>query len=223
VPDRRFTDKRISYLVIGIVKEPERFGNGDSPQPAMYLSMSQVPLSGRSVIVRTTGDPRAVAGAVREVALQMYPGQMFVSEVRTGDEIVSEASARLHFASLLLSSLSAVALLLAVVGMYGLLAYYSAQRTHEMSIRLALGATRGRIVNLVLKQGMSLAGAGVIVGTVAVAAFARSLASLLYQVAPMDPATFGGTAVFLLMVAFLACYVPARRAAKVDPMVALRD
>ena len=91
-----------------------------------------------------------------------------------------------------------------------------------MSIRLALGATRGRIVNLVLKQGMSLAGAGVIVGTVAVAAFARSLASLLYQVAPMDPATFGGTAVFLLMVAFLACYVPARRAAKVDPMVALR-
>jgi predicted lysophospholipase L1 biosynthesis ABC-type transport system permease subunit len=148
--------------------------------------------------------------------------QMFVSDVRTGGEVVSEASARLHFASLLLSALSAVALLLAVVGIYGLLAYHTAQRTHEMGVRLALGATRGRILYLVLKQGTSLAGAGVIAGTAAAAAFARSLASMLYGVAPMEPATFAGTAMFLLMVAFLACYVPARRAATVDPIVALR-
>jgi hypothetical protein len=107
--------------------------------------------------------------------------QMFVSDVRTGGEVVSEASAR-----------------------------------------LVLGATRGRILYLVLKQGTSLAGAGVIAGTAAAAAFARSLASMLYGVAPMEPATFAGTAMFLLMVAFLACYVPARRAATVDPIVALR-
>jgi putative ABC transport system permease protein len=106
--------------------------------------------------------------------------QMFVSDVRTGGEVVSEASARLE-----------------------------------------LGATSGRILYLVLKQGTSLAGAGVIAGTAA-AAFARSLASMLYGVAPMEPATFAGTAMFLLMVAFLACYVPARRAATVDPIVALR-
>jgi putative ABC transport system permease protein len=222
-PDRSMTDTRVWYQIVGIVKEAERFGKGESAPPAVYLSISQVPLSHRSVIVRTAGDPRALAGAVRGAALQIYPKQMFVSEVRTGGEIVSEASSRLHFATLLLSTLSAVALLLAVVGMYGLLAYYTAQRTHEMGVRLALGATRGRILHLVLKQGMSLAGAGVIAGTAAAAAFARSLSSMLYRVAPMDPATFGGTAAFLLMVAFLACYVPARRAAKVDPIVALRD
>jgi putative ABC transport system permease protein len=205
------------------VKDPDRFGKGDAARPALYLSLLQVPLSHLSLIVRTSGDPRPLAGMLRPAALQISPGYMMVSDVRTGEEIVSEASARLHFASMLLAALAGVALLLAVIGIYGLLAYYTAQRTHEMGIRVALGATRGGILRLVLRQGMSLAGAGVLAGSAVAAAFARSMTSMLYHVAPIEPATFVGAAAFLLIVAFLACYVPARRAAKVDPIVALRD
>jgi predicted permease len=222
-PSVRYTDDVVSYLIVGIVRESDRFGKGDQAQPAVYLSESQVPLNRRSVVVRTTGDPGAVAGRVREAALQIYPGQMFVSDVRTGGEIVSEASARLRFASMLLTVLAAVALMLAVIGIYGLLAYYTAQRTHEMGIRLALGATRGGILRLVLRQGMLLAGAGVLAGSAVAAAFARSMTSVLYHVAPVEPGTFVGGASFLLVIACLACLVPARRAAKVDPVVALRD
>jgi putative ABC transport system permease protein len=209
--------------VVGVVRESERFGKGDQAQPAVYLSESQLPPNHRSVIVRTTGDPRSLARTVRQAALQIYPGQMFVSDVRTGEDIVSEASARLRFASMLLTVLAAVALLLAVIGIYGLLSYYSAQRTHEMGIRVALGATRGGIVRLVLGQGLSLAGAGVLAGSAVAVAFGRSIRSMLYHVAPVEPATFVGAAAFLLFVAFLACCAPARRAARVDPVVALRD
>ena len=218
-----YTDRWVYYQIVGIVKDPDRFGKGDAARPALYLSLLQVPLSHLSLIVRTSGDPRPLAGMLRPAALQISPGYMMVSDVRTGEEIVSEASARLHFASMLLAALSGVALLLAVVGIYGLLAYYTAQRTHEMGVRVALGATRGGIVRLVLRQGMSLAGAGVLAGTAVAVAFARSMTSMLYHVAPMEPATFVGAAAFLLIVALFACYVPACRAAKVDPIVALRD
>jgi predicted permease len=222
-PMIRYTNDVVWYLVVGVVGESERFGKGEQAQPAVYLPEPQIPLNRRSVVVRTTGDPGAVAGAIRQAALQIYPGQMFVSDVRTGEDIVSEASARLHFASMLLTVLAAVALLLAVIGIYGLLAYHTAQRTHEMGIRLALGATRGGIFRSVLGQGMVLAGAGVVAGGAVAAVFARTMRSMLYHVAPLEPATFVGGAAFLLMVAVLACYVPARRAANVDPVVALRD
>jgi len=211
------------YLIVGVVSESERFGKGDQAPPAVYVSESQPPPNRRSVIVRTTGNPGSLARAVREAALQIYPGQMFVSDVRTGEEIVSDASARLHFASMLLTVLAAVALLLAVIGIYGLLAYHTAQRTHEMGIRVALGATRSGILRLVLRQGMLLAAAGVLAGSAFAAVFARSMRSMLYHVAPFEAATFVGGAAFLLLVAFLACYAPAYRAAKVDPVVALRD
>jgi ABC-type antimicrobial peptide transport system permease subunit len=174
------------------------------------------------VVVRTAGDARPLAGVLREAALEIYSGQMFVGEARTGADFVSEASARLHFASMLLSALSALALLLSVVGTYGLLAYLTTQRTHEMGIRLAVGATRGRILRLVLKEGMLLVATGVLAGTAIAAAFARSLDSLLYGHSAGAPTTFFGTAAFLLAVAGVACYLPARRASNVDPIVALR-
>ncbi|MGE5359034.1 MAG: ABC transporter permease [Bacteroidales bacterium] len=223
VGSMRYTDKWVYYQIVGVMKDPDRFGKGDAARPALYLSQLQVPIGHLSLIVRTSGDPRPLARMLRAAALQIAPGYMMVSDVRTGDEIVSEASARLHFASMLLTVLAAVALLLAVIGIYGLLAYYTAQRTHEMGVRVALGATRGGIVRLVLRQGMSLAGAGVLAGSAVAVAFARTMTSMLYRVAPLEPATFAGGAAFLLLVAFLACYVPARRAAQVDPIVALRE
>ena len=222
VPRMRYTNDLVSYLIVGTVQEPERFGTGDEAQPAVYLSELQVPLNLRSVVVRTSGDPEFLASAVRWAALQIYPGQMLVSEVRTGEEIVSESSARLHFAAMLLSVLTAVALLLAVLGIYGLLAYYTAQRTHEMGIRVALGATRGGILRLVLLEGLLIAAVGVLAGGLVTVTLARSIRSMLYHVSPMEPASLIGAAAFLLLVALLACYVPARRAANVDPIVALR-
>ncbi len=219
----RYTDRWVYYQIVGVVKEPDRFGKGDAARPALYVSQLQVPISNLSLIVHTSGDPRPLARMLRPAALRIAPGYMMVSEVRTGEDIVSEASARLRFASMLLTVLAAVALLLAGVGIYGLLAYHTAQRTHEMGVRVALGATREGILRLVLRQGMSLAGAGVLAGSLVAVAFARSMTSMLYHVAPVEPATFVGAATFLLIVALLACYVPARRAAEVDPVVALRD
>ena len=219
----RYTDKWVYYQVVGIVKEPDRLGKGDAARPALYLSQLQVPISHLSLVVRTSGDPRSLARILRPAVLQISPGYMMVSDVRSGEEIVSEASARLRFASMLLTALAAVALLLAVIGIYGLLAYDTARRTHEMGIRVALGATRRGILALVLRQGMSLVGAGLLAGIAVAVAFARSMTSMLYQVARWITATFVGAAVFLVIVALLACYVPARRAAEVDPVVALRD
>ena len=161
---------------------------------------------------------------LRPAVLQISPGYMMVSDVRSGEEIVSEASARLRFASMLLTALAAVALLLAVIGIYGLLAYDAARRTHEMGVRVALGATGAAILALVLRQGMSLVAVGLLAGIAVAVAFGRSMTNMLYHVAPLEPArTFVGAAVFLMIVALLACYVPARRAAEVDPVVTLRD
>ena len=222
-PMIRFTNETVWYVVVGVIGEPGRFGKGEEAQPAVYLPEPQVPLNRRSVIVRTVGDPSSFASAVRQAALQIYPGQMFVSDVRTGSEIVSDASARLHFTSMLLTALTVVAVLLAVIGIYGSLAYYTARRTHEIGIRVALGASRREILGWILGQGMSLAAAGVLGGTAIAVGFAGTIRGMLYRVEPLEARTFVGAAGFLLLVAFLACYAPARRASRVDPVVALRE
>ena len=216
------TDKRESYLIVGVVEEADRFGKGERPQPAVYLSESQHPLNQRTFVVRTSGDPGALAGIVRPMAQQIYPGEIFVSDVRTGDTVVSEASARLRFASMLLSALAVVAVLLALVGVYGLAAYYTSQRTHEFGIRMALGATRGQVLRLVLRQGLSLAAVGLLLGSAIVPAFGHSMRAMLYHVAPVEPMTIAGVAALLLLFALLASWIPARRATTIDPVESLR-
>jgi putative ABC transport system permease protein len=221
-PWLRDTDNKISYEIVGIIHEPKEFGTGETPLPAVYLDYAQVPLPHLSVIVRTRANPVGIASAMRNAASQIVPGHMFVGQVQTGDELISESSAQPRFTAQLLTAFSTLALLLAVVGIYGLISYYTSQRTHEIGIRMALGAQRGDVMRLVLREGMLLTGLGIMAGVAMSYWFGRTLSSLLYGVSPADPVTFIGVSVLLTVVALMACYIPARRAMKVDPMVALR-
>ena len=221
-PKLRFTDKDISYTIVGVVREPKQFGTGETPLPTVYLAHSQVPTAFGSVIVRTAGEPQGLAAAMRNAALEMVPGHMFVGQVQTGDQMISESSAQPRFTAQLLASFSTLALLLAVVGIYGLISYYASRRTHEIGIRMALGAQRADVMRLVLREGMLIVGLGVAIGVVAAEAFARSLASLLYEVSAMDFSSFAASAILLAIVALAACWIPARRAMTIEPMEALR-
>ena len=221
-PRFRYTDKDISYTIVGIVREPKRFATGDTPEPTVYLSYSQAPLAIATVLVRTAANPKGIAAAMREAALQMVPGHMFVGQVQTGEELVSAASATPRFTTQLLTAFSGLALLLALVGVYGLISYYTSQRTHEIGIRMALGAQRGDVMRLVLREGMLLVSLGVAGGIALAYGLAKGLASLVYGISVTDFNSFAGAAVLLLAVTLAACYIPARRAMRVDPMVALR-
>jgi putative ABC transport system permease protein len=222
-PKFRLTDQDVGYTIVGIVREPKQFGSGETPTPAVYLAYSQVlPPSFVSAIVRTTGEPQGLAAAMRNAALQIIPGHMLVGQVQTGDELISESGARPRFTTQLLTTFSSLAVLLAVVGIYGLISYYTSRRTHEIGIRMALGAQRGDVMRLVLKEGMLLAGLGVAAGMVASYGFARSLASLLYGVSTMDFSSFAAAAVLFFIVAMAACGIPARGAMGIEPIEALK-
>ena len=173
------------------------------------------------MVARTTTDPLVLAEAVRREA-RALDSAVPVFAVRTGEQVLSETVSRPRFNLILLGLFAAVALALAAVGIYGILANAVRLRTHEIGVRLALGARTGAVFRLVVGQGMVLAVLGVALGLGAALALTRYLESLLYEVKPTDPLTFGGVAALLLGVALLACYLPARRATKVDPMVALR-
>ncbi len=217
-----FTDPKDAFTIVGVTGEPRRFGNGGTEKPAVYLSYAQMEYNGPVALVLTQGDPRRVAGAIREAALDIVPGQTFVGTPRTGEEWVSESSARLRFTTMLVSVFSALALLLALIGIYGVISYHTAQRTREIGIRMALGSTPGGVLRLVLGEGMALISIGTVIGLVAAYAFAKSLASLLYDVRSTDTSAFVGSALLFFAVASAAFFIPARRASRVDPMDALR-
>lgn len=164
------------------------------------------------------------AGLVEEVKKEVWSldRQIPVSNVQSMDELLSVSLAEERFDMLLLGAFAGLALILAAVGIYGVMAYTVSQRTHEIGIRIALGAQRGDVVRLVVGQGAKLALAGIIVGLAGAFALTRLMASLLFDVTPTDPLTFAAVAIVLAMVALAACYIPARRAMRVDPMTALR-
>jgi putative ABC transport system permease protein len=157
-----------------------------------------------------------------ERELHSVDGQMPVSRVRTMEQVISEAVSRQNFNMVLLSIFAGVALVLAAMGIYGVMSYSVQQRTQEIGIRMALGATPGRMLKLVLSQGMKLAGVGVALGLALAYGATRLLASLLFGVKASDPLTFGVVAGILTLAALLAAYIPARRATAVDPAMALR-
>jgi len=187
----------------------------------MYFPCRQQTWPFMSFALRTAVDPTSLVGAVRGEVAAVTKDEA-ASGFRTMEEYLAESVGSRRFPMLLVGIFAAVALLLAAVGIYGMLSYAVAQRTHEIGIRAAIGARAEDILRLVLGQGLRLTLVGVAIGIIAALALTRVLASLLYEIEASDPATFVGVALLMTAVALLACYVPARRATKVDPMVALR-
>jgi len=172
-------------------------------------------------VVRTTGDARLLAKTVQQ-SLQGVATQEAPDNFRTMEDLLSASIAQQRFNMLLLSLFAALALTLGGVGLYGVLSYLVAQRTHEMGIRMALGASRREVLRLIVRNGLRMTFIGLGIGIVAAVGLTRLLAGLLFGVKPTDPLTFGTVSLVLCGVAFVACYIPARRATRVDPIVALR-
>jgi putative ABC transport system permease protein len=198
----------------------------DAPARAeMYLPYRQFKshpwFRPRDLVIRTSTDPMSIVTAVRQEVLAVDPDQP-VSSVATMGEILNEETALRRMGMTLLTVFAGLALLLAILGTYGVLSYFVTQHTVEIGVRVALGAQRGDILRLVVKKGMRLALLGVSIGLAASFALTRLMSGLLYGVKASDPLTFGLVGLLLTAVALLACYIPARRATKVDPKVALR-
>jgi putative ABC transport system permease protein len=205
--------------IIGVVGDVRHRGLDGGLRQTLYSPFLGLGFS--NLVVRTTNDPAALAAAVRKEVTAIDPNQP-VANIKTMEQWRSESVAQQRFRTLLLGTFSAVALLLSVVGIYGVMAYAVARRTHELGIRMALGARSSEVMKLVLGQGMKLAGIGLAIGLLASLALTRLMKGLLFGVSATDPVTFAAIALLLTVVALLACYFPARRAMKVDPMVALR-
>ncbi len=216
--------------IVGIVGDVRENGLKASDDPVMYIPQAQVAdgltklangLIPTSWIVQTAGDPSALSAAIQH-EMQSVDSQLAASKIRTMDQVISDSTARQNFNMLLLTIFAGLALLLAAIGIYGLMSYTVEQRTQEIGIRMALGANRGDMVKLVVRQGILLTGIGVVIGLAASFGLNRLLANLLFGVKATDPITYIAVAAILVSVALLASYIPARRATKIDPMVALR-
>jgi putative ABC transport system permease protein len=192
------------------------------PKPQMYLSYEQADFfEPRDLVVSTNIAPLSLAGTVRGAVWDIDKDQP-VSNIRTMEDILSESVARQRFSMLLLGIFAALALVLAAVGIYGVMSYSVAQRTHEIGIRMALGAQKSDVLKLAVGGGLKLVLIGVVIGLVAAFILTRVMSSLLFGISATDPTTFITISLVLISVALLASYIPARRATKVDPMVALR-
>jgi len=208
--------------IIGVVKDVRQNDFVAEPKMQMYLPYTQVNFfAPNALVARTKLDPLAVASAVRNQISEIDKDQP-VSDIRTMDDIVSEAVARQRFSMLLLGVFAALALVLATVGIYGVMSYSVAQRTREIGIRIALGAQRADVLKMTVRQGLKLVAIGLGIGLVAAFVLTRLMASLLFGISATDPLTFATISFVLLAVAALASYVPALRATRVDPMIALR-
>ncbi|HXG68904.1 MAG TPA: ABC transporter permease [Blastocatellia bacterium] len=211
----------ITARIVGIVGDVKFAGLDSELSPEMYTPYPQTTAGVMNIVMRTTGDPASVIAAARSQA-QLLDRDLPVYDIKPMEERLSESVAQPRFNTLLLTIFAAVALALAVVGIYGVMSYSVTQRTHEIGIRMALGAGRGDVLRLVVGQGMALALVGVGVGLAGAYFLTRWLESLLFGVTATDPATFAAISLLLVAVALFASYIPARRATKVDPMVALR-
>jgi putative ABC transport system permease protein len=207
--------------IAGVVGDIKQHALWRSSAPMVYVPYAQDPWTFMSLVVRSRYKPEALVSSVRHAVLNVDKNQPLFS-VRTMRQVVSLSIGVRRFNTLLLGLFALLALILALVGIYGVISYSVSQRTHEIGIRMALGAERSDVLKMVVGQGLKLALVGVAIGIVGALALTQFLSSLLYGVKPTDPLTFIAVSLILIVVALLACYIPARRASKVDPMIALR-
>lgn len=207
--------------VIGVVSDQRQDGLEKTPRQEFFVPYAQAPSGSTIFVVRTKGDPNALLQSLKERIWESNKTQPFYA-VTTMDQLVSNSLKARRFNLILLGALAALALTLASIGIYGVISFTTGQRTHEIGVRMALGAQPGDILKLVVGEGMALTVLGVVIGLAASFAVTRFLSSLLFKVSPTDPLTFLFISILLAGVALLACYFPARRATRVDPLVALR-
>jgi predicted permease len=215
-----YMERRVSLEIVGVVADSKQMLN-EATNIRIYDCALQRPWLSSSFVVRTEGDPAALTASVQK-AVREVDASRAAAEVKTMEQRMTESVAQPRFYTQLIGAFAFMALLLAAVGVYGVMSYSATQRTHEIGIRIALGARGLDVIRMVVVQGMGMALAGVGVGLAAAYALTRVMSGLLYGVSATDPATFAGVALLLSLVALLACFIPALRATKVDPIVALR-
>ena len=207
--------------IVGVAADARRSGLDVGPRPELYAPHAQAPAADMTLTVRTAGDPMMLAGSVRAALAELDP-ELPLARVATLDGLVGASVAERRFHMLLLAVFSAFALILAAIGIYGVVTYLVSQRTREFGVRLALGAQRRDVLRMVLGEGARITAAGAVLGLVGALAMTRVLAALLYEISPTDAPTFAAVTAVLVTVALAACYLPARRATRIDPVVSLR-
>ena len=209
------------FDVVGVVGDERFDGLNQPPAPATYFALDQISFPDDYALVRATADAATLGPSIRD-AIWSLDRDLPVEQIRSMDEVIGESMAAPRFNAVLIGGFAALALLLAALGIYGVLAAVVAQRTNEIGIRIALGAEPARVLALVLRQGVALAVVGVVIGLAGALAASRAIRSLLFSVSATDPAVFAAVALTLTAVAAVACYLPARRATRIDPVAALR-
>jgi putative ABC transport system permease protein len=208
--------------IVGIVADVHHAGPAMPPDAEVYVPYAQLSARGGWIVVRTTGDPSSIAAELRHAVLDIDP-HLPLASVRTMDALVARSVAQPRFLATLLTSFSSVAAMLALVGVYGLLEFSVSRRTREIGVRMALGAGRLAVLAMVLRQSLFVVGTGVVIGALASVGLSQMARSLLFGVPPGDPQTVVAMAILIVIASLVASYVPARRAARVDPAIALRD
>jgi putative ABC transport system permease protein len=216
-------DEKVEREIVGVVRDVKFYGASDSSRALVWVPYAQRNGWSLGVLtVRTRGNPTAVLAAVRR-ELKTLDGAIALANVATMDEAMQRSMAGDRLLAVLLGAFAGLAVVLAAIGIFGVLSYAMAQRTRELGIRLALGAQRGDVLRLVAKETAPMVAGGVIVGLMAALGLTRFVRTMLYEIRPNDPATFAAVAVTLALVAVVAAFVPARRASRVDPVIAIRS
>jgi len=209
--------------IVGIVEDVRRKGLDRAVQPEMYFSYLQKPDRRLNVVIRSAGSDASQLIAAARAEVKAFDPKQIIWRTQTLEDLLSTSVAPRKFNMMLLGIFAGVALVLAAVGLYGVMSYSVSWRTHEIGVRMALGAKRADVLHLVVRQGMTMTLIGLAIGLAGAIALSRLMTSMLFGVSTTDPLTFTGVSVVLLAVALLACLIPARRATRVDPIVALRN
>jgi predicted permease len=207
--------------IVGVTADTKLYGLANPARLEVYIPFRQSVSGAMDLIVKSAADPAALTSAIRYAVASIDKDQP-ITAIATMEKLVNDSVSTRRVTLILLGIFSGLALVLAAIGIYGVISYSVAQRTHEIGIRMALGADGGGVLRMILAQGAKIAGAGVVIGLAASLGLTRLMTNLLFSVSAADPLTFAAVAIVLVGVAMLACYIPARRALRVDPIIALR-